>query len=138
MTTRFVDAHYLLALLNSRDQDHAKAVKWSRGRGTRLVTTAWILVEVADALSPASSRLRAARFLRAFQEDSFVEVVTPTLRQFDDALRFYERRPDKDWSLTDCISFQLMTERGIVDALTADHHFEQAGFRALLREASAK
>jgi predicted nucleic acid-binding protein len=134
MTTRFVDSHYLLALLNSRDQDHAAAVKWSRGRSTRLVTTAWILDEVADALSHAASRLRAARFLRSFQEDPFVEVVAPTLEQFNDALGFYERRADKAWSLTDCISFQVMTQRGIVDALTADHHFEQAGFHALLRE----
>ena len=48
------------------------------------------------------------------------------------ALDQYERRPDKDWSLTDCLSFLLMEERGITEALTADHHFEQAGFRALL------
>jgi predicted nucleic acid-binding protein len=60
--------------------------------------------------------------------------VAPTLEQFNDALGFYERRADKAWSLTDCISFQVMTQRGIVDALTADHHFEQAGFHALLRE----
>lgn len=134
MTTRFVDSHYLLALLNSRDQDHAAAVKWSRGRETRLVTTVWILVEVADALSRTSSRLGAAKFLRSFQDEPFVEVVAPTLQQFDEALHFYEQRPDKEWSLTDCISFQLMTQRGIVEALTADRHFEQAGFRALLRE----
>ena len=46
----------------------------------------------------------------------------------------YARRPDKSWSLTDCISFVVMTDRGLTEALTGDHHFEQAGFRALLRE----
>jgi uncharacterized protein len=41
-------------------------------------------------------------------------------------------RRDKEWSLTDCISFVVMKERGLTEALTADHHFEQAGFKALL------
>ncbi len=67
--------------------------------------------------------------------DLAVEVVPPTHEQFQRALDRYEMRPDKDWSLTDCLSFLLMEERGIADALTADHHFEQAGFRALMREA---
>jgi len=49
-------------------------------------------------------------------------------------LELYARRPDKSWSLTDCISFVVMTDRGLTEALTGDHHFEQAGFRALLRE----
>ena len=134
MTVRFVDAHYLLALLNVRDQDHAEAVKQSQGRVGQLVTTTWILVEVADALSAVGSRLRAARFLRGFQAEAFVEVVAPTQKQFAEALDLYEQRPDKEWSLTDCISFGLMRERGLIEALTADHHFEQAGFRALLRQ----
>jgi len=46
-------------------------------------------------------------------------------------LHLFERRRDKAWSLTDCISFAVMTDRGLTDALTGDHHFEQAGFRAL-------
>jgi len=49
-------------------------------------------------------------------------------------LNIYENRQDKEWSLTDCLSFLVMQERGVMDALTADHHFEQAGFRALMRE----
>lgn len=133
MTPRFVDSHYLLALLNVRDQDHAAAVEQSQGAVSQLVTTTWILVEVADALSAVSSRTRAATFLRGFRSQPFVEVLAPTQQQFDDALILYEQRQDKDWSLTDCISFGVMTARGLADALTADHHFEQAGFRALLR-----
>ena len=46
----------------------------------------------------------------------------------------HKERSDKSWSLTDCISFVVMGEHGITDALTGDRHFEQAGFRALLRE----
>jgi predicted nucleic acid-binding protein len=134
MNFQFVDTHYLLALVNTRDKDHVAAVAHSRGRVGRLVTTTWVLVEFADALSAVGKRIRTAQFIRAFEAEPFVEVVPPTWGQFEQALDLYERRPDHDWSLTDCISFSLMLERGITDVLTADHHFEQAGFRALLRE----
>lgn len=135
MIVQFVDTHYLLALVNSGDKDHAAAVERSRGRVGRLMTTTWVLVEFADALSAVDSRVRAARFIRGFELEAFVEVVPPTRAQFQQALDRFEQRPDKDWSLTDCLSFLLMEERGITEALTADHHFEQAGFRALLLEA---
>jgi len=135
MTVQFVDTYYLLALVNSTDKDHLAALRHSQGRVHRLVTTTWVLVEFADALAAVDSRTRAARFIRGFQAEAFVEVVPPTFEQFECALDRYEQRPDKDWSLTDCISFLLMEGRGITDALTADHHFEQAGFRALMREA---
>lgn len=135
MIVQFVDTHYLLALVNSNDKDHLPAVDRSRGRIGRLLTTTWVLVEFADALSAVDSRIRAVRFIRGFEAQAFVEVVPPSLAQFQRALNRYEQRPDKDWSLTDCISFLLMEERGVTDALTADHHFEQAGFRALLRDA---
>jgi len=136
MTGRFVDTHYLLALVNPRDADHALAIKHSQGQVSQLATTTWVLVEFADALSAVASRARAARIIRAFQVEPFVEVVAPTKIQFDLALDLYEQRLDKGWSLTDCLSFLLMQSRGLVDALTADHHFEQAGFRALLRTQS--
>lgn len=137
MIVQFVDTYYLLALVNFSDKDHIAAIERSRGRVGRLVTTTWVLVEFADALSAVDSRIRAARFIRGFEAEEFVEVVAPTLEQFHQALDRYERRPDKEWSLTDCISFLLMEERGIAEALTADHHFEQAGFRALMRESRA-
>jgi predicted nucleic acid-binding protein len=134
MTIQFVDTYDLLALVNSDDKDHDIAIAHSQGRVGKLVTTTWVLVEFADALSSVANRSRAARFLRGFQSEPFVEVILPTHEQFDRALDRYEQRPDKEWSLTDCISFLVMEDRGIFDALTADHHFEQAGFRALMRE----
>lgn len=134
MIAQFVDTHYLLALVNTSDKDHVAAVQRSQGRVGRLVTTTWVLVEFADALSAVDSRARAARFIRGFDAEAFVEEVPPSRTQFQQALERYEQRLDKDWSLTDCLSFLLMEERGITEALTADHHFEQAGFRALLRE----
>ena len=134
MTLQFVDTYYLLALVNSRDKDHAAAIQHSQGRTVGLLTTTWVLVEFADALCAVDTRGRAAQFIRGFRGEPFVEVVPPTGKQFERAMVRYEQRTDKDWSLTDCLSFLVMEERGITDALTADHHFEQAGFRALMRE----
>jgi hypothetical protein len=51
----------------------------------------------------------------------------------DRGLALYAARPDKEWSLTDCVSFLVMQDHGVTEALTADHHFEQAGFVALLK-----
>ncbi len=134
MTVQFVDTHYLLALVNSRDKHHAAAIRLSQGKAGRLVTTTWVLVEFADALSSIVSRSRARAFLAQISSEAVRRVVPPTREQFESALDRYAQRPDKEWSLTDCLSFLLMEERGICEALTADHHFEQAGFRALMRE----
>jgi predicted nucleic acid-binding protein len=66
----------------------------------------------------------------------FLVIVPPDTELFESGLELYEKRPDKDWSLTDCISFVVMKREGIVDALTGDHHFEQGGFNALLKPGS--
>jgi len=132
MSIQFVDTHYLLALVNTKDKHHGMAVQHSLSGVDKLLTSTWVLVEFADALSSVNSRIRAARFLHGFQARPFVEVVPPTREQFVRALELYEQRADKDWSLTDCMSFLIMESREITEALTADRHFEQAGFRALL------
>jgi hypothetical protein len=62
----------------------------------------------------------------------FVSIIPPSQEVFDLGLDLYAQRPDKDWSLTDCISFIVMRQHGLTDALTGDRHFQQAGFKALL------
>lgn len=69
----------------------------------------------------------------ALKSEKKTIVLLPAPVLFDAGVRLYRERPDKDWSLTDCISFVAMEERGIREALTGDHHFEQAGFVALLK-----
>jgi predicted nucleic acid-binding protein len=133
MKAVFADAFYLIALSNPADTHHDAAVRASASLSSRLITTRHVLIEVADALSAPLFRAEVARFLCDLAADPCVEVIAPDDSLFDRGLDLYSQRPDKAWSLTDCISFVVMTERGLTEALTGDHHFEQAGFRALLR-----
>ena len=129
----FADTFALIAWLNSRDNAHAAVAAYLEGFTGRLVTTEWVLMELADALSAPEARTTAVAFRQAIRADPLFDVVgyVPTVYQagFD----LFATRPDKAWSLTDCISFGVMTERGLSEALTADHHFEQAGFRAVFK-----
>ena len=71
--------------------------------------------------------------LEQLKADPNTTIVLPTSGLFDAGCDLYSQRPDKGWSLTDCISFAAMRQNGIFQALTADHHFEQAGFTVLLK-----
>ena len=98
-----------------------------------ILTTEWALVEVADALAGSVNRLAVAAFIRNLSTDPNVTIVRASSDWFERGLQIAnEQRPDKDWPLTDCISFAIMTEEKLTDALTGDHHFVQAGFKALL------
>jgi uncharacterized protein len=129
----FADAFYFLALLNYDDAAHSKARTVSEELTDPLLTTAWVLTEGADALAAANLRQVFRRLMEALRFDSNNTIVPPTQTLFEQGLRFYAERPDKDWTLTDCISFVLMEQHGITRALTGDRHFEQADFQALLR-----
>ena len=84
-------------------------------------------------LAASKVRSRCAAFLHGLHRDPATRILPADSRTFDCGLEFYEKRPDKTWSLTDCISFVVMSEEGRTEALTGDRHFEQAGFTALLR-----
>ena len=132
MNRVFADAFYFVALLNRADQYHTKAAAAATQLRGEIVTTEWVLAEVADALADSASRRSVAPFLRDLAKDPKVTIVKAGSDWFERGLQLYEQRPDKDWPLTDCISFAVMTEE-VNDALTGDHHFAQAGFKALLR-----
>jgi uncharacterized protein len=133
MTAAFADTYYFLALLNKKDQAHQKAVAFSQAEKLAVITTSWVLTELGDGLCRPPYRSAFLRVLHNLRNDPRTEIVGPSQALFDKGLILYENRPDKDWSLTDCISFVVMQERSLVEALTADHHFEQAGFKALLK-----
>jgi predicted nucleic acid-binding protein len=136
MNVVFADAFYFVARLNRRDTHHDRVVAFSREFRSRLLTTDWVLVEVADALAKSDSRPRLQEFVLHLRQSSSCEVVPASRELFDRALQLYHQHADKEWTFTDCVSFVVMRERGITSALTEDHHFEQAGFTALLKQAS--
>jgi hypothetical protein len=133
MITRFADTFYFLALLNEDDEAHTHAAAFSQDLGSRLVTTDWVLVEIADALAAPAQRPAFLALWNEVCDHPAIEVIPANRELLERGIDLYRRRPDKQWSLTDCISFVVMSERGLTEALTGDHHFEQAGFRALLR-----
>lgn len=133
MTEVFADTSYFYALLSPADDAHAKAHELTRKRTEKLVTTAWVLTELGNTLSPPPLRGAFLRTLQALRADSNAEEVKADAAVFERGIDLFSRRGDKAWSLTDCISFVVMQERGITHALSTDHHFEQAGFTALLR-----
>jgi uncharacterized protein len=130
----FVDTGFLVATLDPRDSLHATARTWaSRTRGPFLVTE-HVLWETMNFASATANRAKSHVLIRHVLESDDFEVVPASGDLFERGLQLHSRRPDKAWSLTDCISFVVMTDRGLTEALTSDHHFEQAGFRALLRQ----
>lgn len=133
MRTLFADTFYYIALLSPTDAAHARAVEFTRTYNGLMVTTAWIITELADGMCDAGTRQAFTNFYDAVRVDPQVSIVQPEQYYFDEGLELYRNRLDKDWSLTDCISFVVMQRQGIIEALTGDHHFEQAGFKALLR-----
>ena len=132
MKAVFADAFYFVALLNRGDQHHAKVTAAARQLRENLITTEWVLMELADALAESASRRLVAPFIHELSQDPKVQIIPVTTDLFQRGLRLYEDRQDKGWTLTDCTSFVVMRDESITDALTGDHHFEQAGFKALL------
>ena len=102
--------------------------------GTRLVTSQAIILEIGAALSKSVFRPAAVRLIEAMQSDPLIDVIPVSDERLQQAFALFKERADKEWSLADCLSFDIMRERGIVDALTPDMHFAQAGFAVLMRD----
>jgi predicted nucleic acid-binding protein len=134
MQAWFADTYFFLALRNPKDEGHPKALEAAAKLAPRkLVTTTWVLTEVADALAKPANRAGFSQLLAMLTGNPHAIFVPPTQTLFDEAVSLFNARADKEWSLTDCVSFVVMTQLGITEALTADHHFEQAGFVALVK-----
>jgi predicted nucleic acid-binding protein len=118
--------------LKPADALHIRAVAWARHLSEPLMVTEYVLWETINNLSKRADRLRAYRIVEMV-DDSNYTIVHAAPELFAAGLKLHRARSDKEWSLTDCISFHLMRERGITLALAYDIHFEQAGFEALLR-----
>ena len=129
----FIDTGYLIALADSRDDLHQRATAWAGCLKGALIVSEYVLVEVGNYFSGLADRNRASVVLHVLNNTPQFTVRWATRSLFEAGLQLHTARSDKEWSLTDCISFHIMTEMGIRTALAHDIHFEQAGFDALLR-----
>ena len=93
-----------------------------------VVTSRWVFMETANAFSKSNVRLEVAEFFRGLEKSGMVKMAGGSDEYFQSALDLYAARNDKEWSLTDCISFLVIQQQGLTEALTRDHHFAQAGF----------
>ena len=130
-----VDTSYLLAIANPRDPLHDVAVAASaEAESAGLIVTNLVIVEVLNYFSGRGARLRA---LAAEMADAMATSGSVTHcsvdSYFQGAFALYRQSEDKDWSFRDCLSFVVMQDFGVREALTYDRNFEQAGFVALLR-----
>jgi predicted nucleic acid-binding protein len=135
MRRLFADAMYWIAITNPKDQWHAKAVHLMKSLGqVILVTTDEVLDEFLTYYSDHGSVLRnnATRAVEDALADPSVIVRGQSHQSFLDGFALYKARPDKEYSLTDCISMQTMRQEGITEILTHDNHFTQEGFTVLL------
>ncbi|MCI0357379.1 MAG: PIN domain-containing protein [Planctomycetaceae bacterium] len=129
----FVDSFYFFALLNPRDPAHAWAAEIADEFDGQFITTVSVLTEVADGLAQHTLRHLFAELCDEIAANRFIHIVPLADDLWHAACHLYRERPDKDWSLTDCISFVVMHRESLTEALTGDHHFEQAGFVPLLK-----
>jgi uncharacterized protein len=135
MTKVFLDTSYAVALSSHTDENHHRAVELAEEletSKTHFITTRAILFEIGNALSKIRHRAAAVRLLTALENDPTVAIVPATDDLYERALEIYRDRTDKEWGLIDCMSFVVMSDHGLTEALTADSHFRQAGFQTLL------
>ena len=137
MTEVFLDTSYAIALSAVNDEHHKRAIKLAEqleANATRLITTRAIMLEIGNALAKARYRKAAIELLNALENDPKVEIIPISEDLCMRAFQLYQSRLDKEWGLIDCLSFIVMADQGLTEALTTDDHFRQAGFRALLQE----
>ena len=135
MVKVFVDTAAWIALINANDQLHQQAqtvMTKLRRQKARLVTTEFVLLEVADALSDPGVRSHTVEFIDGLRQVPLRQILSVKQDLLVEGWELYSQRPDKDWGLTDCTSFVVMNRKKIMQAFTSDHDFEQAGFINLM------
>jgi uncharacterized protein len=130
----FIDSGYFIALFNPADQLHACAVACAGRLQESLLVTEYVLWECVNYFAKPEYRHIASAIIQHVEADPGCELIPASHELFRAGMGLFSSRADKAWSLTDCISFHVMHERRITQALAYDEHFEQAGFKALLRE----
>jgi len=133
MNKVFVDANYWIAITNERDQLHTNAIKARQNLGEAiLITSDEVLIEYLNAFSKSRIlRQKAALIVQAILSDSNIVVHQQSHHSFLNGLHRYQKREDKEYSLIDCITMNIMDSEKIKTILTSDNHFAQEGFTPL-------
>jgi predicted nucleic acid-binding protein len=137
MNKVFLDAAYAIALSSVSDKYHQKAEKLAKkiqADDMKMITTRAVMLEIGNALAKVRYRAAAIELLDSIEEDPNIEIIPLSEELYEQAIELYRQRQDKEWGITDCISFTVMEEHTLTKALTTDDHFQQAGFSALLLE----
>lgn len=135
MSTVFLDTSGLIALVNTDDQWNEQAeLVWTAllKQNSRFLTSSWVLAELGDSLSSIKLRPLACQITDSVRASDRIEIVAYSDSLDQQGWHLYRSRQDKEWGITDCISFIIMQQKGLIDAFTSDHHFEQAGFNVLI------
>ncbi len=131
----FLDTAYAIALSSPNDQYHECAIALSEElelEETTFITTHAVIFEIGNAMAKQRHRKDAIALLNSIREDEHFEIIPVSEELYVRAEKLFCARPDKEWSLTDCVSFIVMTDLGLSEALTSDEHFKQAGFQILM------
>ena len=126
-TEVFLDTAYAIALSSPKDEYHDEAVELAEqleSSGIKLITTRPVALEIGNALARQRYREASVALLQSLENDPNVEIVPLTEELYARGFELYQNRSDKEWGITDCISFVIMRERGLNEALTTDEHFE--------------
>ena len=136
MSAVFADTFYWIALVNPRDSAHRLVLDFAQSLvSSIIVTTDEVLIELLTfCASEPQLRIEAALAVQDILGDPAVRVMPQTRLSFLSGLKLYAARPDKGYSLTDCISMETMRREGLSDVLTNDRHFQQESFRVLFRQ----
>ncbi len=132
----FLDTAFAIALALETDAFHEEALVLADEIETReihLITTRAIMLEIGNALSRSDYRKTAIEILESLELDKKVTIVPLTEELYKAAYKLYSSRADKEWGMTDCLSFTVMQQFNLTDSLTTDRHFRQAGFNPLMR-----
>ena len=135
MATVLVDTAAWIALVNTRDELHSPVEQTMadlRRRKVALVTTEFVLLEVANALCTSAWRAKGVKLIDGFRSMLNLRIIPADTMLLAQGWELYRSRPDKEWSLTDCTSIVVLQKEQIEQVFSSDRHFEQAGFVKLM------
>lgn len=131
----FLDASYAIALSSPKDKYHQQAISLANiieENKTKMITTRAVLIEIGNALAKSKYRQACVELITSIENDTTIEIIPVSEHLIQRAFELFQQRMDKEWGITDCISFIVMKDYAIADALSTDDHFRQSGFNALL------